>query len=158
MVAGWVAVARQLCQLVETAPSGPQWLHEIKLDGFRMSARIERGRVQLLTRTGLDWSDKYPSVVEALAKVGAKPAYLDGELCGIGDDGLPSFSQTQAVSDGSWDSARLFRFRPALVLKSTASQDLGRKAIVKGLLRYEGEKVGPISAWSIECLPLLEEH
>jgi ATP-dependent DNA ligase len=43
----------QLCQLVETAPSGPQWLHEIKLDGFRMFARIERGLVQLLTRTGL---------------------------------------------------------------------------------------------------------
>ena len=72
----------QLCQFVETAPSGPQWLHEIKLDGFRMSAPIERGRVQLLTRTGLDWSDKYPSVVEALAKVRAKSAYLDGELCG----------------------------------------------------------------------------
>ena len=91
----------QLCQLVETAPSGPQWPHEIKLDGFRMSARIERGRVQLLTRTGLDWSDKYPSVVEALAKVRAKIASLDAELCGIGDDDLPSFSQTQAASDGS---------------------------------------------------------
>src|ERR1700693_2689051 len=94
-------IAPQLCQPVETAPSGSQWLHEIKLDGFRMSARIERGRVQLLTRTGLDWSDKYPSVVEALAKVRAKSAYLDGELCGIGDDGLPIFSQTQAASDGS---------------------------------------------------------
>ena len=62
----------QLCQLVEAAPSGPQWLHEIKLHGFRVSARIERGRVQLLTRTELDWSRKYPSVVEALVKVGAK--------------------------------------------------------------------------------------
>ena len=62
-------IAPQLCQPVEIAPSGPQWLHEIKLDGFRMSARIERGRVELLTRTGLDWSDKYPSVVAALAKV-----------------------------------------------------------------------------------------
>jgi bifunctional non-homologous end joining protein LigD len=55
----------------------------------------------LLTRTGLDWSDKYPSVVEALAKAPANTAYLDGELCGIGDDGLPSFSQTQAATDGS---------------------------------------------------------
>jgi len=54
-----------------------------------------------MTRTGLDWSDKYPSVVAALAKVPVKSAYLDGELCGIGDDGLPSFSQTQAASDGS---------------------------------------------------------
>jgi ATP-dependent DNA ligase len=91
----------QLCQLVEIAPSGPQWLHEIKLDGFRMSARIERGRARLLTRTGLDWSGKYPSVISALRNVRAKTSYLDGELCGIGDDGLPSFSQTQAATDGS---------------------------------------------------------
>jgi bifunctional non-homologous end joining protein LigD len=90
----------QLCQPVETTPSGPQWVHEIKLDGFRMAARIGAGRVQLLTRTGLDWSDKYPSAVAALAKVRAENAYLDGELCGIGDDGLPSFSLTQAASDG----------------------------------------------------------
>ena len=90
----------QLCQPVETAPSGPQWLHEIKLDGFRMAARIERGRAQLLTRTGLDWTAKYPSVIAILANVRAKSAYLDGELCGIDDAGLPSFSQTQAASDG----------------------------------------------------------
>src|ERR1700677_2870734 len=91
----------QLCQLVEFAPSGPQWLHEIKLDGFRMAARIERGRARLLTRTGLDWTDKYPAVVAALANLPVKAAYLDGELCGIGEGGLPSFSQTQAASDGS---------------------------------------------------------
>jgi DNA ligase D-like protein (predicted ligase) len=90
----------QLTQLTTAAPSGPQWLHEIKLDGFRMAARIEGGRAQLLTRTGLDWSGKYPSVIAALAKVRVKTAYLDGELCGVGDDGLPSFSQTQAASDG----------------------------------------------------------
>ena len=93
-------VPPQLTLLTDAAPSGPQWLHEIKLDGFRMAARIDRGRAQLLTRTGLDWSDKYPSVVAALAKVAAKTAYLDGELCGVGDDGLPSFSQMQSASDG----------------------------------------------------------
>jgi hypothetical protein len=70
----------QLTQLAEAAPSGPQWVHEIKLDGFRMAARIDRGRAQLLTRTGLDWTDKYPSVVAALAQTRAKTAYLDGEL------------------------------------------------------------------------------
>ncbi len=90
----------QLCQPVEVAPSGQQWLHEIKLDGFRMAARIDHGRAQLLTRTGLDWSDKYPSVIAALAKVKAETACLDGEPCGIGADGLPSFSQTQVASDG----------------------------------------------------------
>ena len=90
----------QLCQPVEKAPSGPQWLHEIKLDGFRMAARIDKGRVQLLTRTGLDWSEKYPSTVTALANVKAKTAYLDGELCGVDDAGLPNFAQTQAATDG----------------------------------------------------------
>src|SRR5277367_154962 len=55
-------VPPQLCQLVKVPPSGPQWVHEIKLDGFRMSGRIEQGRAQLLTRTGLDWSDKYPEI------------------------------------------------------------------------------------------------
>ena len=75
-------------------------MHEIKLDGYRMAARIDNGRAQLLTRTGLDWSDKYPSVIEALANVKAKTAYLDGELCGVNDAGLPSFAHTQAASDG----------------------------------------------------------
>jgi bifunctional non-homologous end joining protein LigD len=51
-------VPPQLSQPVEKPPSGPQWLHEIKLDGYRMAARIDNGRVQLLTRTGLDWTDK----------------------------------------------------------------------------------------------------
>ena len=127
----------QLCQPVETAPSGPQWLHEIKLDGFRMSARIERGRVQLLTRTGLDWSDKYPSVVAALAKVRANTAYLDGELCGIGDDGLPSFSQTQAASDGSRGVRLVYYVFDLLHLdgRDTASLPLiERKALLKPLV------------------------
>src|SRR5271170_6858368 len=73
----------QLTQLVEKAPSGPQWLHEIKLDGFRMAARVERGHARLLTRTGLDWSAKYSSILSALAAVRAQTACLDGELCGL---------------------------------------------------------------------------
>jgi ATP-dependent DNA ligase len=60
-------VTPQLSQPVEKPPSGAQWLHEIKLDGYRMAARIDNGHVQLLTRTGLDWTDKYPSPVAALA-------------------------------------------------------------------------------------------
>jgi DNA ligase D-like protein (predicted ligase) len=65
-----------------------------------MAARIDNGRVQLLTRTGLDWSEKYPSAIAALANVKARTAYLDGELCGVDDSGLPSFAHTQAATDG----------------------------------------------------------
>jgi ATP-dependent DNA ligase len=59
---------------------GPQWVHEIKLEGFRMAARIDNGRAQLLTRTGLDWSDEYPSIIAAFSNSKAETTYLDGEL------------------------------------------------------------------------------
>jgi len=65
-----------------------------------MAARLDHGRAQLLTRTGLDWSDKYPSVIATLANVNVKTTYLDGELCGVDEAGLPSFAQTQAATDG----------------------------------------------------------
>jgi bifunctional non-homologous end joining protein LigD len=70
-------VTPQLSQPVEKPPSGAQWLHEIKLDGYRMAARIDHGRVQLLTRTGLDWTDKYPSATAAFANLNVRTAYLD---------------------------------------------------------------------------------
>jgi hypothetical protein len=50
----------QLAQLVTEAPSGREWLHEIKYDGYRLHARLDSGKVQLLTRKGLDWTHKYP--------------------------------------------------------------------------------------------------
>jgi DNA ligase D-like protein (predicted ligase) len=93
-------VPPQLSKPVAAPPSGPQWLHEIKLDGYRMAARLDNGRVQLLTRTGLDWSDKYPSVTAALTNLKVKTAYTDGELCGVDAAGFPSFAQTQAATDG----------------------------------------------------------
>ena len=60
----------QLTQLVDAAPEGDQWLHEIKFDGYRMHARVDRGNVRLLTRTGLDWTHKYAAVAAAVASLG----------------------------------------------------------------------------------------
>jgi bifunctional non-homologous end joining protein LigD len=85
------------------APSGPQWVHEIKLDGFRMAARIENGRVQLLTRTGLDWTGKYPSAIAALTNLNVKTAYFDGELRGVDDAGLPRLRPRPGATDGKRD-------------------------------------------------------
>jgi ATP-dependent DNA ligase len=89
----------QLTQLVDAAPEGNQWLHEIKFDGFRMHARLDHGVVRLLTRTGLDWTHKYPAVANAVASLGERQAYLDGELCGVFPDGVTSFGMIQAASD-----------------------------------------------------------
>jgi ATP-dependent DNA ligase len=102
-----------------------------------MSVRIDRGRVQLLTRTGLDWSDKYPSVIAVLANVRAKSAYLDGELCGVGDNGLPSFSRTQAASDGERGVRLVYYSFDLLHLdgRDTASLPLiERKALLEPLI------------------------
>jgi ATP-dependent DNA ligase len=77
----------QLTQLVDAAPEGDDWLHEIKYDGYRMHARLDRGTVKLLTRTGLDWTHKYPPIAEAVASLGPRQAYLDGELCGTFPEG-----------------------------------------------------------------------
>ncbi|MGH6680916.1 MAG: hypothetical protein ACREDL_18775 [Bradyrhizobium sp.] len=76
-------VQPQLTELVDAAPHGDEWLHEIKFDGYRRHARLDRGAVKLLTRTGVDWTDKYPPIAEAVASLDARQAYLDGELCGI---------------------------------------------------------------------------
>ena len=64
---GWIKP--QLTKLVDQAPEGPGWLHEIKFDGYRMHARLDRGVVRLLTRTGLDWTHKYPAIGAAVASL-----------------------------------------------------------------------------------------
>jgi len=84
---GWIKP--QLTKLVDQPPDGPEWLHEIKFDGYRMHARLDRGAVQLLTRTGLDWTHKYPFIAAALSVLPANQAYFDGELCGVRSDGRP---------------------------------------------------------------------
>jgi len=101
-------VRPQLTQLVDGAPEGDQWLHEIKYDGYRMHARLDGGAVKLLTRTGLDWTHKYPAIAAAVSSIGARQAYLDGELCGVGPDGVTSFSMIQLASDSGNAAALVF--------------------------------------------------
>jgi ATP-dependent DNA ligase len=68
----------QLTRLVDEVPAGAGWLHEIKYDGYRMHARIDGRDIKLLTRTGLDWSHRYPRTIEALRELKMKSAYIDG--------------------------------------------------------------------------------
>ena len=104
-------VKPQLTGLVKQPPDGPDWFHEIKFDGYRMHARIDDGDVRLLTRTGLDWTRKYPPIAAALEKLPVEQAYLDGELCGVRPDGTTSFSIIQAASDsGNADALVFFLF------------------------------------------------
>ncbi|MBV8774262.1 MAG: non-homologous end-joining DNA ligase [Deltaproteobacteria bacterium] len=99
-----------MATLVTQAPDGSGWVNEIKLDGYRMAARLDNGSVCLLTRTGLDWTDKYPAIAEALSELPAKTAYLDGELCGVLPDGRTAFSLIQNAADTRSGSLVFFLF------------------------------------------------
>jgi len=101
-----------LATLVSKAPSGSRWVHEIKFDGYRLQARLEGGRVRLLTRAGLDWTAKFGKpLVAALAALAAETALIDGELVVETDAGASDFSALQAdLSDGRTDRFVYYAF------------------------------------------------
>jgi DNA ligase D-like protein (predicted ligase) len=136
---GWIKP--QLTKLVDQPPDGPEWLHEIKFDGYRMHARLDRGAVRLLTRTGLDWTPKYPAIAAALAKLPARQAYLDGELCGVRPDGTTSFSLIQNASDTGNSGALVFFLFDLLHLDGEAISPMPvteRKERLRALLSGSG--------------------
>jgi bifunctional non-homologous end joining protein LigD len=93
----------QLATLVKTPPTGDQWLHEIKYDGYRIGCIIRSGRVSLISRNGKDWTAAYPVIAEAAQALGVDDATLDGEVAVVLPDGRTSF---QALQHAQGDSAR----------------------------------------------------
>ena len=88
-------LALQLATAAETAPDGDEWLHEIKYDGYRLLAHIERGEVRLLTRKQLDWTGKFTTLVRALAELPVETAVIDGEVVALEPDGTSKFASLQ---------------------------------------------------------------
>jgi bifunctional non-homologous end joining protein LigD len=72
-------------------PSGGQWLHEIKHDGFRIIARKDDQRVRLYSRPGNDLTDRFPLIVETLARLRSRSCIIDGEAVACDDNGVASF-------------------------------------------------------------------
>ncbi len=106
-----VFVEPSLATLVETAPSGPEWLHEIKFDGYRLQARIDGGKVKLLTRKGLDWTTKFKTVADALKAMKLGSALIDGEVVVESEGGVSSFSALQdAISTGRTERMVFYAF------------------------------------------------
>jgi bifunctional non-homologous end joining protein LigD len=106
-------ISPQLASQATSPPVGKNWVHELKLDGYRIQARIDgkKSTVQLLTRTGLDWTHRMKSVGEAIREVPVDSAIFDGEVVVLEPDGTSSFANLQAAfQDGATHKLTYFVF------------------------------------------------
>jgi bifunctional non-homologous end joining protein LigD len=86
----------QLALETTSTPNTDDWIHELKLDGYRMQARKSGNQVQLLTRKGIDWTHRMPAVAQAVARLPTHDCTLDGEVVVLATDGNSSFALLQA--------------------------------------------------------------
>lgn len=123
----------QLATLVDHVPDGGDWLHETKYDGYRALIAIGGGNAKVYTRSGLDWSDKFPGLIEAAAALDVENALIDGEIVVLDDTGNPSFGALQDAIKSRKNSPLFFAFD----LLSLDGNDLKRLPNIerKGRLR-----------------------
>ena len=104
-------VKPQLALLAAKPPEEKGWLHELKLDGYRMQARKDGHGVQMLTRSGLDWTERMQSVANEVAKLAVGKVTLDGEVVVLAENGTTSFADLQAAfQDGAKNVLTYFCF------------------------------------------------
>ncbi|RIJ20493.1 DNA ligase D [Henriciella barbarensis] len=137
-------VEPQLAKLRDDPPSGEEWLHELKFDGYRIQALIAGHQVRLITRNGKDWTDRYPSVAKALAELDVESAAIDGELVALDDRGHSHFASLQAATKGEGNAALAYY---AFDLLSLSGKDYrknpltARKAALKNIIPKDEEIV-----------------
>ena len=148
-------VAPCLASLSDKAPDSDNWLHEIKFDGYRIQARLDHGKVKLLTRKGLDWTKKFPTVAARIANLPAKSALIDGEVVVEENDGVSSFSLLQQdLKESRHDRMAFYPFdllhldgtdlRPLpLVSRKSALAKLLRRQPARGSLRFSESLTEP---------------
>jgi bifunctional non-homologous end joining protein LigD len=132
-------LAPQLATLAKGLPTSGNWLYEFKFDGYRILARIERGKVRLFTRAGNDWTDKMPALAREIEAWGITTAWLDGEVVALGKDGLPDFNVLQNAFDASRTSPLIWYAFDAPFLDGKDLRTLPlrqRRAALKA--RFEG--------------------
>jgi bifunctional non-homologous end joining protein LigD len=134
----------QLASQGEAPPKEKGWLHELKLDGYRVQARKDGGKVQLLTRTGLDWTHRMKAVAAAVAKLAADSLIADGEVVVLADDGTTSFADLQAAFQEATKKPLTYFIFDLLHLNGRNLRGLPlieRKALLAELLGSSGDVV-----------------
>lgn len=127
----------QLATLVTATPTGSEWIHEIKYDGYRVLARVDEGRVALITRGGNDWTSKFPSIAGELEKIPVRQAWLDGEIAFLKEDGTTSFEGIQQMMSDETDRGLKYFLFDIVYLNGYSlmeAQLRERKALLKSVL------------------------
>ena len=128
----------QLAQETESPPDTPGWLHELKLDGYRMQARKQGKAVQMFTRSGIDWTDRVKAVAAEIARLPTENCTLDGEVVVLAEDGTTNFADLQAsFQEGARNPLTYFCF-DLLHLEGHNPRDLPlteRKALLAEILK-----------------------
>lgn len=105
-------LAPQLAKLVSKPPSGDEWLHELKFDGYRMLCHLNRGKSRFWSRNGKDWTAKFPNLAESLKALPVTTAILDGEVVIVDKEGRSSFQRLQqSMGRGGAGKAPAFVFQ-----------------------------------------------
>ncbi len=144
-------IAPQLAQSTSMVPRGKEWIHELKLDGYRIQIHVqpedkkgEKARkARLLTRKGLDWTSRMPDIADAAAKLNVTSAILDGEAVALDERGVSSFADLQAAfQEGRQKFITYFAF-DLLHLDGHNLRGVPlskRREILEGLLGRAGER------------------
>ncbi len=107
--AAWPAsFSPQLATLVSRAPEGDLWLHEVKFDGYRLLARIQGRRTELMTRRGQNWTEKFGSIPAELARLPVANGIIDGEVVVQDEDGTTNFQKLQNSLKGETGNRLLY--------------------------------------------------
>jgi bifunctional non-homologous end joining protein LigD len=133
-------IAPQLARLMAHPPSGANWVHEVKFDGYRTQALVEKGKAKLLTRKGLDWTERFPEIAADCSKL--SDCIIDGEICALNKEGASNFGLLQTALSDRKTGALVYYVFDCLFANGKDLRKLGleaRKAALQKILKPLGK-------------------
>ena len=124
--------------MAEEPPEGEGWISEIKFDGYRLLCWIDHGKVRVVTRNGLDWTDRLPAVAREVGELNVEAALMDGELVALDTDGASSFPALQAALSAGKDATLILYVFDLLHLDGwdlRPCELIDRKRVLRGISR-----------------------
>ena len=150
----------QLATLTSAVPTSGTWLYEIKFDGYRILTRFERGKPQIFTRRGHDWTDRMPALAEELATLGIESGWVDGEIVVLNSSGGTDFNALQNAFDRRSTARIAYYLFDAPFLAGRDLRGLGnreRRELLEEALGDGTEHIRFSTAFEGDPQPILEQ-